>query len=139
MIKKLFLASASILMLAIAYHLGATEAHGGVPGLTPTEVVVTSGTCANGDELPLPMYRDGTTASETECTFLVIPRQVSSSTSSYNRFYADGRIARVEWDGERWGPQLGATYVVIATRGSGVLPTPTLSRSWGALKAKALK
>jgi hypothetical protein len=135
MAKRFFYVCAGLLMLTLAYQLGASVALGGVQGVIPTETALASGPCDNGTELPLPTYRDGTTALESECTFMVIPRQVSSATSSFNRFYAVGRTVHIEWDGQPWGPGIGASYVVIATRGvSG--PTATSTQSWGAVKAR---
>lgn len=61
--RRFFLLSASLLCLALTLTLGFHLGQGTLSASPiPTEVAVLSGVINNGQEIPLPVYRDGTAA-----------------------------------------------------------------------------
>jgi len=147
-LKRLFYASASILMLAFSWQIGQRAVAATGPG-GPTEVVTLSGTATDGEVIPLPNYADGTTAAEADCSWTV------SVSEFYNRESTGGGSTLECYTGT--GPLQGGrgryvncysfgsgpgqyhtfkvNYLIIATRGSSA-PTPARAQSFGSLKAK---
>ena len=76
MARTFFYVCAGVFLLALSYHFGASPA--GAGGVTasarlaaPTEVATLTGVLPAGATIPLPTYADGTTALESECTWIV--------------------------------------------------------------------
>jgi len=71
MARKFFLIAAGMFLLALSYHFGAGRATAGAGLALPTEVAALSGVLQDGETIPLPIYADGTVASEAECNWTV--------------------------------------------------------------------
>jgi hypothetical protein len=150
MARKVFYVCAGMLMLALSYHLGAGRATAGAGLALPTEVVTLSGVLQNGETIPLPMYADGTVASEAECDWIVSdalgsPTSVRSwcyaADAVYNTYFPitfltahRGRVVNIAPTGQSNSIETYANYLIIATRSTG--PTPAHQETWGRLKAR---
>ena len=136
MLKKLFYASASILMLALAYHLGATTA----TAQSPTgEVAVLTATLMANDPLPLPIYKDGTMALASDCHWIVSPALLDDTRFGATVFrcetFAGVLYSLAPDDGNN---RSRANCMAVAVRGSGA-PTPSAQPTFGQLKAQYRK
>lgn len=144
-LKKLFLASASILMLALAYQLGVRSAGASSGMSVPTEVATLSGVLHDGQTIPLPVFADGTTALESECSWSVSlnhmgfgPPPGGGGWWREETCRTEGRLIRCyaySYD-SGWYTQGGdANFLIIATRGA-PLPTNARAQSWGSVKVQ---
>lgn len=137
MAKKLFYMCAGLTLLCVALQARIPQASGAASAALPGEVAVLTGTVADGETLPLPVYADGTSALEAECKWIV-SINVAWGLGSGERVvcYTEGRRVHVGGTGSTppFGLQNVANFMVIATRGAGS-PTSARSTSWGALKA----
>jgi hypothetical protein len=152
MARKFFYVCAGMFLLALSYHLGARNAAAVVIATEPSEVAVLSGVLYNGQTIPLPVFADGTTATESECWWTVsCPRWSGSDNFCYTAdavygypgdvgpdnggFYRahPGRIVNAGGGVQPWS--LNANYLIIATRGASQ-PTPALQESWAQVKAR---
>ena len=135
-LKRLFYASASILLLAFSWQIGQRAVAATGPS-GPTEVVTLSGVLSDGQTIPLPVYADGTTALESDCKWTVSPAWIDLTAA--NNFWCSttGRVVSVGTDGSprTYLHQQQANYLIIATPGSSG-PTPARAQSFGSLKAK---
>ncbi len=150
MARKFFFVCAGMLMLSFSYHLGADRATAGAGLSMPTEVVALSGVLSNGETIPLPIYADGTVASEAECdwivsdalgTFNVSRPWCYAADAAYNttvpiEFLAAhrGRVVNIPPSGQSNSIETYANYLIIATRAGG--PTSTRQESWGQVKQR---
>jgi hypothetical protein len=140
MAKRLFHASAAIVLIVLTYHVGARNV--GAQTGSNQEVAVLSGTIAHDGTIPLPRYQDGTEASESECEWTVSMSSLrNSGAGAYTRLecFTEGRVVRafgcpqVLCDGN--GPVLGsANYMIIAVRNTS--PTTTGHGTWGGVKRR---
>lgn len=132
-LKRVYYASASVLVLALAYHLGAQTASAHDQSTAP-EVVVLSGVVDDGGTIPLPTFTDGTVADESECQWIVSPHWVWGLAGSayFTCFTHDGRQVEVHANGG--GGPSQANFMIIGIRTS--TPTPVQGQTWGATKAK---
>ena len=152
MLMRFFYASATVLMLTLAYHLGAGTAGAASVGLaTPTEVAVLSGVLQNGATIPLPTYADGTTALESECKWSVSNTYFGAGDtwcytadavygtppSTYeNATFFNSHAGRVMNAGHAGGGgTYDGNYIIVATREASQ-PTPALHQSFSQVKAR---
>jgi hypothetical protein len=145
--KRFFYACAGLLCLAVAYHLGAARA-GAQSVVTYQETAMLSGEVADRGTIPLPHYQDGTEALESECTWIVSQKVVSSTFPPvWLRCSTTGRVVRVyacpsncvipgdcAINGCSDLYSATANYLIIAVRNS--TPTPAKQTSLGALKVR---
>jgi hypothetical protein len=154
MAKRFFYVCAGLLCLAVTYHVGARRA-GAQNVVTYQETAVLSGEVADGGTIPLPHFKDGSEALETECTWIVSPKtlagnpDVPSGFPMFERCSTTGRTVRIYWcrsgcaiGGDCDPPQAGcsptkmsgnANYLIVAVRSD--TPTPVQKASWGRVKA----
>ena len=136
MARKFFYVCVGMFLLALSYHFGAREATAQSPS---PEVAVLTGTLAavNIPVIPLPTYRDGTTALESECRWIISPvfinRRALDGMPDF-QFETIGRQMSVMSPSVSESPSR-VDYMVIAVRGS-AQPTPTQQQSWGQLKSR---
>jgi len=92
--KRFFYACGALLCLALAYHLGASNAAAKPPG-SLADVAVLTGVLDDGDTIPLPVYSDGTPALESDCRWIVsINRTDLPNLPMRDNCYTDGRVVR---------------------------------------------
>ena len=138
--KAFLVVCAGLFLLALSYHLGARSA--GAQSPVP-EVACRSGVISNGQQIPLPVYADGTEALESECSWIVSPNRFLCD--AYNSAWVTCYTSNGRWVTCTWqiytlpvSPppnDLQANYLIVARRGSSA-PTPAQSISIGQLKAK---
>jgi hypothetical protein len=132
--RKFFYVCAGLFLLALSYHFGAGTVRAQVP--SAEEVVVLTGTLQEDEIIPLPVYKDGTTALESECKWMVGVAYVNPIRFTGNDAIRCETVGRtLSWltpddplDRSR------AHYIIIAVRGSS--PTAAQQQSWGQLKAR---
>jgi hypothetical protein len=145
MAKKFFFVCAGLLMLTAAGFLASravVPAHAASQFPTPTEVATLSGILPHGAIIPLPVYADGTAATEGECVWLVsieslmlptTPFFCYASASAGGDALIRGRVVSCYAGGV--GNATGnVNYLIIATRPAHGATTAQ-QQSWGALKA----
>jgi hypothetical protein len=150
MAQKFFYVCASVFMLAGAYAIGARGA--GAQGPAAQEIAVLSGQIADGGTIPLPSYRDGSEALESECFWTVSAetQQNVNGNTKFARCSTAGRTVRVYWCYGACGPAGDcvplppgctqgaftgtANYLIIAVRNTA--PTAVRGQSFGSLKAR---
>ena len=140
--KRFFYVSAGLLMLALVYHLGASNAT--AQGTTVPEVAVSQGESTTGPQ-PLPVYRDGTTADPADCVSAIVPTYASwrvpsqgtlqdwsysLSTSSVDQGVA---FVNVHSTANTVSSNARLHFMIIAVRGSS-LPTAASRHTLGQLK-----
>ena len=130
--KAVLYFSLSILTLAVAFHLGLPDARPAAASPTPSEVAVLAGTIGNGDVIPLPVYADGSVASESECHWTVSIATTPTEAGGSIHCYTEGRTVYVGENNPR--PEVSANYMIVAVRGSppAVATKPV---TWGRVKA----
>ena len=129
--KRFFYASAAVLMLATAYHLGAGQAS----AVTfPPEVAVLAGSVPDGGNIPLPHYTDGTQALESECKWIASIHLAAGSPGTGVYCYTTGRVVSVGVSGSCPCSPATADYMIIATR----VTAPVTAARWtfGEVKAR---
>jgi len=143
--KRFFYMCGGAVLLALSFHLGATSA----PAQSGAqEVAVLSGIANDGETIPLPTYRDGSDALESECRWMVSPTDLTSPTSGFDGFVercsTEGRTVHEYWCSQDNCEVVGccrypgsANYLIIAVRGS--LPTAAKEASFGSVKARYRK
>jgi hypothetical protein len=149
--RKFFYVCAGMFLLALCHYLwaGRAAASGGLA--SPSEVAVAQGVIHAGEAIPLPVYADGTVASEADCGWIVSEAVISSSGSPSWCYAADanygvaqpasflnghhGRIVNLGPAGGGYDPVGCANYLIIASRGA-TLPTTTSNETWGQLKSR---
>jgi len=134
--RAFFFVCAGLLFLALAYHLGARNATAQAPGSDIQDVAVLAGVLNDGGTIPLPTYRDGTAASESECQWTVSMNDVRDGAiccGVHNHCFTQGRQVRVYNDVY---PEFSAraNFMIIAVRNN--LPTPAKQESFGSVKAR---
>jgi hypothetical protein len=127
----------AVALLALSWALAGEPAS---RVLVPTEVAVASGVVADGQEIPLPVYADGTQALEEECRWIV-------SVNKLECIYAGGEFQKIECYTGTPTPRSvtvrltihtnyvfagTANFMIIATRTES--PVAASRRSWGAVK-----
>jgi hypothetical protein len=154
MLKRLALFSASLMMLAVAASLAVRltpTLNAATQMAAPTEVATLSGVLADGQTIPLPVYADGTTALESECSWTVSLGHIGSGPPDGGQGFwreeecsTNGRIVRCRAfsysppsiPNANWVYILGdVNYLIIATR-SAQGATPARATTFGGLKAK---
>lgn len=134
MARKFFYVCAGMLLLVLSYHFGAAStAAAGFP--EPSEVATLSGELPDGGTIPLPVYADGSTASEAECRWIVSPRTFLVQYSGYVYCYSTGRVVHVVSQGGQNDPATVANYMIIASRLTS-LPTGAQRETWSQAKAR---
>src|SRR5262245_56174267 len=115
-VKRFFYVCAAILCLALSYHLGARLA--GAQGNLNQETAVLTGTASDGETIPLPHYRDGSEALESECRWIVSVNTASANFGYMQGFscYSTGRVVTIGVSGSSPLPPL-ANYMIMAVRG----------------------
>ena len=133
--RAFFFVCAGIFLLALSYHLGAEAAAAQAPLSGVQDVAVLSGVLNDGEIIPLPTYRDGTTALESDCSWTVSGNEAyDGESASSNHCFTEGRTVRVYNDccgGHEPGK---ANYMIVAIER--VQATANRSQSWGQLKAR---
>jgi hypothetical protein len=135
-------ALALLVLCGFAVALLVTIPHlaGGAGALVPaaTEVVAASGVLSNGQTIPLPIYGDGTTASEDDCTWTVSVNTLSGNNEALQDLHCSADANRVvtctgiDIDERPLSGQ--ANYMIIAVRP--VEPTAARRTTWGGLKSR---
>lgn len=127
-------------LFTTAIQLGPQLAHGQVN--PQGEVATLSGTIGNTQTIPLPTYRDGTVALESECSWIVSPSFVSGPVlRAMDEFHCAAPTRTVSVYACNGSPtcsniQSGvANYLIIATRGSSG-PTSSAHQTWTNVKAR---
>lgn len=136
--KRFFYVCAGLLCLVLAYHFGAINATAQTPAAG--EVAVSMGSFMASEAVPLPTYRDGTTALLSECSWIVSPRYINATRygGTVHRCEAFGN----EVDGLVMGwltpddvnDRSHASYLIVAVRSGGA--TPARVQSFGSMKAR---
>ena len=102
--KRFFYVCAALLCLALAYHFGAGFA-GAQGAVTYQETAMLSGEVGDGGTIPLPHYRDGTEALESECQWTVSPKTLATPFYAiFEQCSTAGRTVRVYWCMTGCGP-----------------------------------
>jgi hypothetical protein len=138
--RYVLLAGIGITAVALALSLATADEHGQTTVML-TEVAVASGNIANGEEIPLPLYADGTQATEDECHWIV---GINHLESSYNGDLFQEiecftgtptpRTVTVRLRNETSSFFPGvANYMIIATRTG--LPVAVSPTSWSGVKS----
>ncbi len=122
---------AGLLFLAIAYHLGVSAARGAVQAPSPTEVAALTGVLNDGETIPLPIYSDGTVASESECRWTVSLNFCAIGSPQFIGCGTTGRVVSVS--GGSLGTPNRVNFMIIAVRGA-ASPTATRPTSLGQVK-----
>jgi hypothetical protein len=117
--KRFFYVCAGLLCLAITYHLGARNATA-KPPVVP-EVVVRTGTVRDGEFIPLPTYKDGTTALESECRWIVSAGHINMTgvnpVFTCETLAHTGGIEMYSLEPNAPSDPSRANYLIIAVRG----------------------
>ena len=126
-----------ILALAAAYHFGASAATAQSP-VSP-EIATLSGSIGAREYLPLPVYRDGTTALASECQWIVSQGHVNlnrypGATLGCEATPQAGGILLWSLTPDDDNDRSRANFLIIAVRSPG--PTAAQHVSIGAVKAK---
>lgn len=145
--RAFFYVCAGVFLLAMSWHLGARYARAQGATSSSQEVAMLSGEITDGGTIPLPHYRDGTEALESECQWIVSAQTIHPE--SWLRCSTTGRTVRVYGCWENCG-QVGdciapfpncpgpaggtANCLIIATRVDGAIPTQRAT--WGEIKAR---
>jgi hypothetical protein len=152
MVRKFFYVCAGLFLLVLTYRLGPRIAWA-TPGTVGTaEVATGQGYLTNGQPIPLPVYADGTTALEAECSWIVnaavrsngaaAPAWCYSADALYSGYQSSaflnshrGRVVNLGWvNGDDPYYPSSVSYIIVAVRQS--LPTPAARASWGEVKAR---
>jgi hypothetical protein len=156
MLKKRWLAC---LMVSLAFAAGWTlcargAGASGTSIVTPSEVAMLSGYLNPGEVVPLPVYADGTVASESECRWIVskptdagggawcftadayygvqfLPEQRPTDRSFLEAH--KGRVVNSGQSGNSFGAPV--SFLIIATRQANQ-PTSARQATWGQVKAR---
>jgi hypothetical protein len=139
--KVFFYVSLGLLALAVAFHVGARSGSTDVQTPVPSEVAALTGSVSDNGTIPLPIYADGTVAPESECRWIVSPRDIASGTSPLSQAesmhcWTEGRTVHVYYiDGWHTARPGEANYMIVATRQS---PSAIATRpaTWGRIKAE---
>lgn len=135
MARKFMHVCVGFLALAAAYHLGA---RGSQAAFQCSDIAVATGTIRHGQQIPLPYYPDGTQATQDECIWFVIPRQLHSghnSTLGFNcKAFSDRTVGFTQITIEGYYYDSTAQYLIIGVRGGG--SSATQSATWGQIKAE---
>ena len=134
---KLIQLLALVLLIGVAAQLGPQIARGQAG--TEGEVATLSGTVANGGTIPLPTYRDGTTAAESECRWTVGLGFMSGPVlRAMDEIHCSAPTRTVSVYACNGSPTCSniqpgvANYLIIATRD--LRPTQSSQGTWGNLK-----
>ena len=137
MAKKFMYVCLGVLMLAAAFHLGARSGHATAQ---TGEIAIATDLVYHGQQIPLPYYSDGTQATESECTWVVIPTTLQPDHGATNGFdcYAHGNSYRVltyrQWTVNGTFLDGAARYLAIAVRGAGA--TSTQPTTWSRIRGE---
>lgn len=88
----------------------------------PTEIAVLSGVLNNGETIPLPVFANGDTASESQSKWIVSPRTFFVQYGGHVWCYTTGRVVHVVSEGGFNDPATEANYLITAQR---QVPPPT--------------
>jgi hypothetical protein len=135
MAERFMYACLGVLALAVAFHLGAQ--YGNASGACP-EIAIETGMLGHGEQIPLPVYGDGTEALEEECVWMAARRHLHAGHNSMLGFeckaLSDRTIHYRQYTIEGQYYDSHAQYLIIAVRGSG--PSTTQPTTWGDIKAR---
>jgi hypothetical protein len=138
MAKKFMYVCFGMLALAGAFAVGAVTGRAAMSG---TEIAVLSGSdLHHGDLLPLPIFSDGTPATQDQCQCIVSPADIPGVGGGHAlcwlHCYIDGeRRLYFETQFTSEDPQYtgSANYLVIARREE---PASAQRSTWGSIKAQ---
>lgn len=101
---------------------------------SPSEVAVLTGVLPNGGTIPLPIYADGTVATESECHWTVSANTFLYQFGGHVYCRTDGRTVYLVSEGGQNDPSTYANYMIVASRGA-PLAVSSEPKTWGKLKA----
>jgi hypothetical protein len=142
MARKFFFVSVGVLCLALTYHLGARNVGAQTPPLTD----VARGTyeLTGGDQVPMPVYSDGTPALPSECSYLITgytggfsipsPYVMEGVRVDVLNGASSPSLEAYFWNEQGRSFPASATITVLAIRTN----APTISRheTWGGVKER---